>query len=110
MPEPHRPMKKSSETRIPNHGDDEHQQRTRTAEEQAGRDGSDADRGAADCDADPHVPVSAVQYPVRIDGTDAPGRRLSVRFQIQLWLQPLFVAVVIAIVLRKNFWCTGATW
>ena len=47
------------------------------------RDLSRADHRAGD----PHLPVSAVQYSLRLDEGDAAGRRLSVRVEIQLRLQ-----------------------
>ena len=46
----------------------------------------------------PHVPVSAVQHPVRLDDGDAADRRLSVRLEIHLRLQPLLVPVLAAAV------------
>src|SRR5664279_4733562 len=49
---------------------------------------------------DPHFLVSALQYPVRLDEGDAAGRRLPVRVEIFLWLQPLLAAFVAATVLR----------
>src|SRR5450759_5407735 len=48
---------------------------------------------------DPHFPVSALQYPVRLDEGDAAGRRLPVRVEIHVWLQPLLAAFVAAAVL-----------
>jgi hypothetical protein len=38
---------------------------------------------------DPHGPVPALQHPLRLDEGDAAGRRLSVRLEIFLRLQPL---------------------
>src|SRR5664280_338357 len=49
---------------------------------------------------DPHLPVSALQHPLRLDEGDAAGRRLSVRVEIFLWLQPFLAAFVAATVLR----------
>ena len=50
----------------------------------------------------PHLPVPAVQHPVRLDEGDAAGRRLPVRVEILLRLQPLFAAAVAADVLRPD--------
>ena len=51
---------------------------------------------------DPHLPVPAVQHPVRLDDGDAADRRLPVRLEIHLRLQPLFAAVLAAAVLRPH--------
>ena len=51
---------------------------------------------------DPHVPVPAVQHPVRLDDGDAADRRLPVRVEIHLRLQPLLVPVLAAAVLRTR--------
>src|SRR5512135_3942339 len=51
---------------------------------------------------DPHLPVSALQHPVRLDEGDAAGRRLSVRVEIYLWLQPLLAAFVAARIFRTH--------
>src|SRR3989304_5832659 len=48
---------------------------------------------------DPDLSVSAVQYPLRLDEGDAAGRRLPVRIEIHLWLQPVLAAVVATAVL-----------
>src|SRR5205823_4152496 len=54
-----------------------------------------ADRGR-----DPHLPVPAVQYPVRLDDGNAADRRLPVRVEVHIRLQPLLVPVLAAAVLR----------
>ena len=51
----------------------------------------------------PDLSVSALQYSFRLDDPDPPGRRLSVRLQIFLWLHALFVAVLAAIFSRAGF-------
>ena len=51
---------------------------------------------------DPDIPVSAVQHPVRLDDGDVADRRLSVRFQIHVRLQPLLVPVLAAAVHRPR--------
>ena len=50
----------------------------------------------------PHVPVPAVQYPIRLDDGDAADRRLSVRVEIFLRLHPFFAAVLAAVFLRPH--------
>ena len=67
------------------------------------RDYSCADHRAGD----PHLPVPAVQYSVRLDEGDAAGRRLPVRVEIHLRLQPIFVAVVAAAVFRARLPAAG---
>ena len=52
----------------------------------------------------PHLSVSALQHPVRLDDPDASGRRLPVRLEIFLRLYPLFVAVLAAAFLRPHSW------
>src|SRR5262249_58326990 len=52
------------------------------------------------CARHPHLPVSALQYSIGLDESDAAGRRLSFRLEIFLRLQPLFIAVLAAAV----FW------
>ena len=60
----------------------------------------------------PHLPVSALQYPVRLDEGDAAGRRLPVRVEIFLRLQPLLAAFFAAPVSgRMSFGCSSvAMW
>src|SRR3989304_3585730 len=48
---------------------------------------------------DPDLSVSAVQYPLWLDEGDAAGRRLPVRVEIHLWLQPVLAAAAPAAVL-----------
>src|SRR5262245_13487527 len=50
----------------------------------------------------PHLPVPAVQYSVRLDDGDTADRRLPVRVEIHLWLQPLLVPVLAADLHRPN--------
>ena len=70
--------------------------RTRTRQAQGrrilGRDGQDGRSMPADRGGDPHLPVPAVQHSLRLDGAHAAGRRLSVRREIRLRLQPLYLS------------------
>ena len=66
------------------------------------RDGQDGRLRGADRLGRPHGRLRAVQHPVGVDGADLAGRRLSVRVEILLRLQPLFAAVRIAAVLRAD--------
>src|SRR6185437_13115198 len=51
---------------------------------------------------DPHVPVPALQYPLRLDEGDSAGRRLSVRVEIFVWLQPLLDTFFASNILRPD--------
>src|SRR3546814_17207377 len=44
-----------------------------------------------------YICLRALQYPVRIDDPDPAGRRLSVRFEDVLRLQPAFAAVLASV-------------
>ena len=48
-------------------------------------------RGALDRAGLPHLPLPSLQHSVRLDGADASDRRLSLRLEVQLRLQPLFL-------------------
>ena len=66
----------------------------RRREGEAGRhlgDDQGRHRGAADRARLPHLPLPSLQHPVRLDGADAADRRLSVRLEVQLRLQPLLL-------------------
>ena len=55
--------------------------------------GQDARLCGPDRARHPHLLLRALQHSVGLDGADLAGRRLSLRLEVLLWLQPLFVAV-----------------
>src|SRR5215471_20398266 len=81
---------------------DERVQRTKTQRRRACRDRQSGGPGAPDRARDPLAAVSAIQHSVRIDERHPAGGRLSVRLAIQLWLQPLFIAIGTTAVLRPD--------
>src|SRR5262245_49378346 len=54
--------------------------------------------GRPPCGPDPDILLSAIPHPFGVDAGDAARRRLAVRVEILLWVQPLFVAVLFAVV------------
>ena len=66
-----------------------------------GRDRQDHRLCAAHRAGHPHLPVPALQHSVGLDGEHAADRRLSVRREIRLWLQPLFLPLRPG---RRRFW------
>src|SRR6266851_5475881 len=63
-----------------------------------GRNRPRRDSCSVDRAGDPHLPVPALQHPLGIDEGNASGRRLPVRLEIFLRLQPLFDPAVAAAV------------
>ena len=61
-------------------------QQTRRPGQILDRTGQDRHLCRPDRGGDPHLPVPALQYSVRLDGGDVAGGRLSVRGEILLWL------------------------
>ena len=57
---------------------------------------------------DPHLPVPAFQYSVRLDEGDTARWRLPVRVEVFLWLQPVLAAFVAADFLRPHSWRVSA--
>src|SRR5581483_8154322 len=58
---------------------------------------------SADRARDPYIPLPALQHSVRLDEGDITGRRLSVRLEILLWIQPLLISAVAVAVFRPCF-------
>src|SRR4029453_2934857 len=74
-------------------------------EKKRGGDCRDGARGLSPphhCARHPHVSLPALQYSVGLDEGNAAGRRLSLRIEIFLRLQPLFFAVLPAAVSRAH--------